>query len=292
MCLQKKHLDFFGAHYESSISTKVCLEPSDVGLLGCCVQGSRKWPPPGRCGDGRLHWKRLGTLDWKLFFRQNPPIWGGEKTTAQPTSNKLEPATATRTATTAALQSNAQTPPPPPPPSPPSPSPRQLGLLFRLASCTAKQPSATTTTTVAETFLCFLGSRIVAKRPDIARVFWVVGKILSYCLMRHHRLEKRWWPSQKNPLRFANQASFLQKVAAEVSCPNFLFSAFVRLGARCLVLCWFRGCDVVRPLLHTTLGWSTRWKSLGSSGLDGDVVGNFGMPIGSAWKILNSVKHL
>lgn len=102
------------------------------------------------------------------FFRQNPPIWGGEKTTAQPTTNKLEPATATRTARTAALQSNAQTPPPPSPsPSPPP----QLGLLFRLASCTAKQPSATTTTTVAETFLCFLGSRIVAKRPDIARVF-------------------------------------------------------------------------------------------------------------------------
>ena len=89
MCLQKKHLDFFGAHYESSISTKVCLEPSDVGLLGCCVQGSRKWPPPGRCGDGRLHWKRLGTLDWKLFFRPNSSHLGRRKNNSnspQPTN--------------------------------------------------------------------------------------------------------------------------------------------------------------------------------------------------------------
>lgn len=100
------------------------------------------------------------------FFRPKSSHLGRRTKQQQPTSNKLEPAMATRTARTAALQSNAQTPPPPP-----SPPPRQLGLLFRLASCTAKQPSATTTTTVAETFLCFLGSRIVAKRPDIARVF-------------------------------------------------------------------------------------------------------------------------
>ena len=284
MCLQKKALGFFRCplwKFDHSTIRPVQGLPWAQWCwpFGLLRPGFEKMTTTQQMWWRAVALEALGHLGLEVRRKNNN----------SPTTNKLEPATATRTVTTAALQSNAQ-PPPPPPPSP-SPPP-QLGLLFRLASCTAKQPSATTTTTVAETFLCFLGSRIVAKRPDIARVFWVVGKILSYCLMRHRRLEKRWWPSQKTPLRFGNQASFLQKVVAEVSCPNFLFCVFVRVGARCLVLCWFRGCDVVRPLLHTTLGWSTRWKSLGPSGLDGDVVGNFGMPIGSAWKILNSGKHL
>ena len=103
---------------------------------------------------------------------------------------------------------------------------------FRLASCTSKQPSATTTTTVAEKN-------------------WVTAWCDTTVLKNAGDHRKK-----PTPLRE----------------PNFLFSAFVKLGARCLVLCWFRGCDVVHPLLHTTLGWSTRWKSLGPSGSDGEVV--------------------